>query len=453
MNAMAMHTTKCRARCVSQSILWLWLCLMSLSAHALTLGDLAVPSTAAPHFSASFPFSDDRPVKLSEMQARVATRGEYARLGFPMSSVVRELRVRVVPASATVGYVELYSPSQLSQNHFDLLIWSSYFGQTTLTHYRVALNEMPFLIKGKVLSSTSAQSPTPRSEVAATAVEKTKKNPRSKKTLSPTVAIDSDAVTPSETESAEDPANIITPAIEQANPTPLAAAVNGSTNEARMASDTSSTASHVSPPLMEALPATTFTQTQGQFNTVGMLLVASLVLFLVGFFAGRLRSGLRIPRTAAKPTSIDSLEPTKRDLAHPAPPPNQSHDADFYSAAPAMHFAQQASSEQGGIHGSTHEILLPPVMPTHVAPHAAFSSKAVTRASASALPTPGFDNRSGRNKKTGHTKSAGNANIDLAKIYLSMGDPSTALMMLRQVAEQGSDAEKAAAKQLINGIT
>jgi Tfp pilus assembly protein FimV len=108
MNAKAMHITQRRGHSLKACLLWLWLCLLGMPSHALTLGDLAVSSSAAPSFSASFPFSDDRPVRLAEMQARVATRGEYARWGYPVPSVLRELRVRVVPASETVGYVELY---------------------------------------------------------------------------------------------------------------------------------------------------------------------------------------------------------------------------------------------------------------------------------------------------------------------------------------------------------
>lgn len=77
---------------------------------------------------------------------------------------------------------------------------------------------------------------------------------------------------------------------------------------------------------------------------------------------------------------------------------------------------------------------------------------AVSRVSAAALPTPGLATGQPRGRKTGTAKSAGSANIDLAKIYLSMGDPSTAQMVLQQVMEQGTDIEKAAAEQLLQGI-
>jgi FimV-like protein len=73
----------------------------------------------------------------------------------------------------------------------------------------------------------------------------------------------------------------------------------------------------------------------------------------------------------------------------------------------------------------------------------------VARTPATALPTPGLASVPGRSKKAGKAKSLGDSNIDLAKIYMSMGDPTTAQMLLQQVMEQGSAAEKAQAEQLM----
>jgi FimV-like protein len=47
------------------------------------------------------------------------------------------------------------------------------------------------------------------------------------------------------------------------------------------------------------------------------------------------------------------------------------------------------------------------------------------------------------------TKSAADSHIDLAKIYLSMGDPTTAQMVLQQVLAHGTEAERAQAEKLM----
>lgn len=84
--------------------------------------------------------------------------------------------------------------------------------------------------------------------------------------------------------------------------------------------------------------------------------------------------------------------------------------------------------------------------------HAQATSSVMVRKPASALPTPGLAHASVHSRKTGQTKSAAHANIDLAKIYLSMGDPSTAQMLLQQVIEQGNEAEKTTASQLLKNM-
>lgn len=73
----------------------------------------------------------------------------------------------------------------------------------------------------------------------------------------------------------------------------------------------------------------------------------------------------------------------------------------------------------------------------------------VTKASATALPTPGLTVPAQPSLPSDEGKSAGQAHIDLAKIYLSMGDPSTARMVLQEVIQEGSASEKSMAQQLI----
>ena len=468
-----MHITQRRGHSLKACLLWLWLCLLGMPSHALTLGDLAVSSSAAPSFSASFPFSDDRPVRLAEMQARVATRGEYARWGYPVPSVLRELRVRVVPASETVGYVELYSPTPLSQNNFDLLVWSTYAGQTTMTHYRVGLNEVPSLIKGRALSSSQVLAPIPSPAATTTASEKTKKTATRNKTTAPTDPAHADASktreaepTPASNVTAQDTPAAAEMAVEPTHPTFIATAVNGASNDQHAVSTANATVTSA---------ASASEPSDGGFSTGGSLLVVSLVLFLLGFLLGKLRNN-KAP-TSDKPLAppIEKDEPVlhavPRESRHPSttprtaaqPPQAQPASTGFLAAAPSTTLTPSLSASQTGIRmppsafahskgdnfvaPSTHEEHDPMFMTT-----SSTTVSAVSRVSAAALPTPGLATGQPRGRKTGTAKSAGSANIDLAKIYLSMGDPSTAQMVLQQVMEQGTDLEKAAAEQLLQGI-
>ncbi len=444
-----MHIAKWRWPSLKPSFVWLWFCLLSMPSHALTLGDLAVSSSAAPSFSASFPFSDDRPVRLTEMQARLATRGEYARWGYPTPAVLRELRVRVVPASETVGYVELYSPVPLSQNNFDLLVWSTYAGQTTMTHYRVSLNEVPSLIKGKALSSAQVLTPTSRAETPAVALaEKPKKNARTSKATVAAATASSDTVKQVDTELTT--AEIIwvqdqpLPAQEPVNPTPIAAAVNGSASDSKMVQASQADA----PSLLLAAdarpPSLVSKDSDSEFNTGGAILVSSLVLFLIGFLVGRLR-GNRIK--TVHPASSERAAAEHHDKAA-ARASQRSVDSELFGSVPATAFSHALSPERPRWRDGPHEDLAPMVMTAPVR-HAQGSS-VIARKPASSLPTPGLAHGIGRSRKTSQTKSAAHANIDLAKIYLSMGDPSTAQKLLQQVMEQGNEAEKDTATQLLN---
>ena len=73
------------------------------------------------------------------------------------------------------------------------------------------------------------------------------------------------------------------------------------------------------------------------------------------------------------------------------------------------------------------------------------------RTPATALPTPGLQTF-GTSRKVRKARSTETENIDLAKIYLSMGDPATARLLLEQAFDKGSDTEKALAHQLLRSI-
>ena len=518
----------CRLAC-------LCLALLSLSAHALNLGNLTVSSNASTSFTASLPFSDDKPVRLPELQARLATDAEYAKWGMTMAPVVRELQVRVVPASQTVGNVELFSPTALSQDNFDLLVWASYAGQTVLTHYKVRLLDVPSFIKGKTLSTSQAQANTWQGQdwPPKAGLDKPKKAAPASKTTAPAPTVEAAPAKPIDT-----PINA--PQVAQALPQPVsppsvAAVVNAS----------------------KAVPASQ-ANTDSVWGSGGLLLVFSLVLFLFGFLVGRMRGqpaapslpgltrhaaaapGLnsgRNPQASPRPSSakprspqpnmpvfntlpliqplpisplpvsplpvspqlfsplptpFNLVQPVKADapVASPTPSevPNLPPIAEVVApAAPAPECPPVSAAPTEPALPPEAPVAQAPLAPTLAAPiepiqdtepvttpqaqrlqaepletseapeqvpvvlppsNPVDAVTVVARTPATALPTPGRGRGAAR-RKAGKTKSAGDSNIDLAKIYLSMGDPTTAQMVLQQVMEQGTEAEKAQAEQLM----
>lgn len=477
-----------------------WACvvlgLLSLHAHALSLGNLTVSSNASPSFTASLPFSDDKPVRLPELQARLGTDAEYAQWGMQMTPAIRELRVRVVPASQTVGYIELFSLTNLSQDNFDLLIWASYAGRTMLTHYKVNVLDVPSLIKGKTLS-TSVTSATIRQ-----GKELPLKTPSQVEAQAPALVAEPSTTKLIEATSVKDS--------ETAPPTAAAQPVN-------------------QPPIAEevARPHQTLPADANANNIFGSGMaigVFSLMLFLFGFWMGRLRRRIptdttsmsphpavaraaltvpprpskaahETPRAPTTPSSTAPLAPSfhaqpLRDPLQMPPSPstfNQSpaamsatevasptaSEAPFVKAVPdTSEAAEVQTSAELSATARFESWPAPPepfsttVMPSaplllhaepvasdETAPSLSTSTIApvtlVTRTPATALPTPGLASVSVRPNKTIKTKSLGNSNIDLAKIYMSMGDPTTAQLLLQQVMEQGTATERAQAELLM----
>lgn len=513
--------------------MFLWLGLLSLPAQALILGNLTVSSNASPSFTASLPFSDDKPVRLPELQTRLATDAEYAQWGMQMASAVRELRLRVVPASQTVGYVELYSPTSLSQDNFDLLVWASYAGQTMLTHYKVVVLDVPSLIKGKTLSMSQPSS----------TARQSKGLPAKSELAAP----------PKTNASAEVPPS----ALAQPNTSPSLPDVPGSKLPDTVQPTASAQPASL-PPAMAVVAASqpalgVAENTSSIFSSSGVIVLFSLMLFLFGYWMGRLRrtssthkppalddpasamaavnldkpsagpglqaphwptrppeSPLRAPVLNAQllqqplpvsdvPTTHNTVLPTQAEpvltshaaievpqpahAPHPAfasktteaersPGSGTSHMTPTATAAPEGQDNSEWPANTHPASFATHTDVLPatvvpsqalrlnaePVVsgelsdwvPTSTPPSNSVAPVAVVaRTPATALPTPGLVSVSGRTKKAGKTKSLGDSNIDLAKIYMSMGDPTTAQLLLQQVMEQGTAAEKAQAEQLM----
>lgn len=497
----AVHIFRRRRLGLSHSWHWLWLWFLSIPCQALTLGDLAVSSSTSPSFTASLPFSDDKPVRLWDLQTRIATDAEYAQWGLQMPQVVRELRVRVIPASQAVGYVELYSLTPLSQSNFDLLVWASYAGQTMLTHYKVGLQDLPSLIKGQTLSTSQAFSPTWSAAQSGPKPlhEKSTQLALSKTTLTPAVATRN-------TEQDERIANRVStstpnPSVAETIATPtVTAVINGTPSSAQTAR----------------------TSSNRSWGVSSLVLLFSVVLFLFGFLLGRQRhhgetalntntagirkskgwpmlmasKGSRLSKTQSMPRGTHDrntlhTQPQARGFGVMQSNPCVEHPLPVAASAAAfaMPFIQtttpRARTQTSIAASNITEPATAPEAPTvvpeaiklpaekmtpsqavhNMAPENTQSFEAievtappannvasvtvVSRTPATALPTPRRAVIPGHITKARKTKSTGNANIALAKIYLSMGDPTTAQMVLQQVLEQGSEEEKVMAEQLI----
>ena len=475
---------------IRSGLAWLAIGLLSLQSHALTLGDLAVSSSASPSFTASLPFSDDKPVRISELQTRLATDAEYAQWGLQIPPVIRELRVRVVPASQAVGYVEMYSVTPLSQSNFDLVVWASYAGQTMLTHYKVGLQDAPSLIKGRTLSSSQAISPVKRTASSGPASINEK----------PHTAAQNNAVL-----AAPAPVQLVKQDIRQLEAPPTARMVS-------VAPTATTTEHRNSNPVAAAVNGagrstlTTPSQSSGAFSLGSLILMFSLVLFLFGFLLGRQRQSNGADHTPTRPVHPKTVGASMR----PSMPPKQRQPQTMHSAfalqafapthtpavrsvepkpsvqpfqaeTPAPPIAKQAMVNATVLAESYAAVVSSPVLqtaghdvtapltpsqqvqsmpaqasavleidPTPMPSVNPISSMALaSRPHTTALPTPRRSNTFGHLSRPRKAKSAGDSNIDLAKIYLSMGDPTTAQMVLRQVLEEGSDAEKAIAEQLM----
>lgn len=496
----ASHTPMWRSAYLLLTLLWVGFC---TPCQALTLGDLAVSSRASPNFNASLPFSDQNVIRLPELQTRMATDAEYAQWGLQMPNAVRELRIRVVPISKNMGYIELYSLTQLSQSDFDLLVWASYAGQTILTHFKVDLLDSPSLISGILLSGSNTASQGLRS-VASTSSQATPLTKKPQRTVPATADLQSS--------NSQAPSGLPGQVTEKKSATP------DSPLQPNWIQNVSESGTRRQIP--EQYSA------DGIYWTSGLAIVFSCLLFLFGFLAGRLRNNLakvapsktpsarrrnksevnfftqknnnskhadvtpRATLSPAKntPSSTGMITPLQSSTVKPiqivVPATYATHTVTPTSAitpfvtthdpvrvqtpsdispvstetmpAPQPSGAQVAmptkepaaiTEDADTLHFEAPVMIEPPANPVATV-------TVLPRTPATALPTPRLPSSQGRTKapKKIKPKSAGDSNIDLAKIYLSMGDPATAHTVLQQVMTHGSDAEKALAKQMMEDI-
>lgn len=476
------HPHPIRSKKTRAMAVWLWLCLVGAQCQALTLGDLAVSSHPSPNFIASVPLMDDSGIRVSDLMTRVATDAEYAQWGLQSPQVLRELLVRIVPTSQSVAYLELYSTSPLSQSSFDLLVWASYAGQTSLTSYKVQLQDLPSLIKGKTLHTSPSKGWRP-TQARSPLKDNPKPSPPSHSALTgqAKTVTTSDGVIQSTAASTWAPQETTTDIVRTQVARPLP----------KMTPDT---------PQKQANP------TDDTSGIAGVAVVFSLVLFCFGFLVGRLRntkaktpghsalppkslsalafrgtSPATIPSPAlwpqsktgsqkVPPVSSGSLDkqafifqPIASETAKPQQPPipvtesksqtiietSTAQEIEIVSAKTAQQSPDAVVIVEKNAHAHAQYDVQVLVEPIKVEP--ANSVGMGLRTPATALPTPGLQTF-GTSRKVRKARSTETENIDLAKIYLSMGDPATARLLLEQAFDKGSDTEKALAHQLLRSI-
>jgi FimV-like protein len=463
---------------------WLWLCLVGAQCQALTLGDLAVSSHPSPNFIASVPLMDDSGIRVSDLMTRVATDAEYAQWGLQAPQVLRELLFRIVPTSQSVAYLELYSTSTLSQSSFDLLVWASYAGQTSLTSYKVQLQDLPSLIKGKTLYTSPSKGWRPTQARAPL-----KDNPKPSPPTHSALTGQAKTVTPAD-------------GVIQSTAASTWAPQERTTDIVR---------TQVARPLPKMTPETPQKQAHPTDDTsgiAGLAVVFSLVLFCFGFLVGRLRntkaktpghsalppqslSALAIRGTSpaiipspalwpqsktgsqkVPPVSSGSLDkqafifqPIASETAKPQQPPipvtesksqtiietSTAQEIEIVSAKTAQQSPDAVVIVEKNAHDHDHAQYDVQVLVEPIKVEPANSVGMGLRTPATALPTPGLQTF-GTSRKVRKARSTETENIDLAKIYLSMGDPATARLLLEQACDNGSDTEKALAHQLLRSI-
>jgi FimV-like protein len=462
---------------------WFWLGLLGAQCQALTLGDLAVSSRPSPNFIASVPLVDQSGIRVSDLMTRLATAAEYAQRGLQAPEVLRELRVRIVPASQTLAYLEFYSTSTLSQSSFDLLVWASYAGQTSLTSYKVELQELPSLIKGKTFNASPSLSQGWRQTQPGSELKDKHASPP---------PINTPLAERSRTDAAPD-VDFQSTSGSKRGQEPMALAIDPLPVERPLAdTPTAKTSKDVLQP-------------SDPMAITGLAIVLSLTLFVVGFLLGRLRKSQKMQRCSTLNPQSDSAKALGKSSLSPKQPtalwPHAKVASETVPAASTassvktpvfltplskQHQKGQSSSTPQPLAKVTPQAIVATPPPQAVGtlvdrpaqealeslvldeknadPHHEMQApvEPITaelahpagmglRAPATALPTPGFQ-AFGAPRKVKKAKSAETEKIDLAKIYLSMGDPATARLLLEQAFDSGTDTEKASAQELMRSI-
>lgn len=367
----------------------------SISSHALALADLTVSSSQFTVFHAVLPFSQALPGASREIQVQTGSPSDYERWGLTRTEALKYIRPRVVLTGEDAGYIELVSADPVAEQTFDLMLWVSHAQQKIPMHYKVTVTEKPTVSKGEVMLVPLTALP------AALLPAPNKALPNKFEQVTPLP-----------------PRNAVSSGVQTSAPI-----ANGSTVPASVrAADGAPNASDnwtlaETAPSAKVLPADLKTPTTAPLVTVLLphvslskielmlgLALACCALLLLGFLLGRQRWGRQ------QDASITELASQPPDL-----------DVPMRSTGPA-------NEARAHVFGSESKVA-EPVRPTPARPTLVVDSARKTRAS--------------------QPRSVAEDRINLAKIYLSMGDAVTAKTVLDQVIAEGAEPETTQALQLI----
>ncbi|WP_194945332.1 FimV/HubP family polar landmark protein [Limnohabitans sp. DM1] len=370
--------------------------LCSISSHAFTLADLTVSSSQFTVFHAVLPFSQTLPGASREIQVQTGSPSDYERWGLTRAEALKFIRARVVLTREDAGYIELVSADPVAEQTFDLLLWVSHGQQKMPLHYKVTVAEKSTVSKGEVML-----------------VPLTAPLPASNKPL-PNNFVQANLPSISR--------NVETNSVPASAPIGKFSTVTASANAADGAPKAQDTLT-LSPlvaepnPTEETMPDDLKSQTEGPFVTVLMphlslsktelmvwLALVCSALLLLGFLLGRQHWGRRLdaPNTEPESQSPELNVPVR-------------------SARPAHEVSSHAFTQEAKVADNVRPI---PTRPTLVV-----DSARKTRASP--------------------PRTVAEDRLNLAKIYLSMGDATTAKSVLDEVIAEGSEPETTQALKLI----
>lgn len=373
--------------------------LCSISSPAFTLADLTVSSSQFTVFHAVLPFSQALPGASREIQVQTGSPSDYERWGLTRAEASKFIRPRVVLTREDAGYIELVSADPVAEQTFDLVLWVSHAQQKIPMHYKVTVAEKPTVSKGEVMlvpptalpaaPLPAANKPLPNKFVQAIP-------------LTPPTAVSSSAQA----------------SVPIANASAVPALANGSDGAPNASNSLKLSPLADDPaPSDKTMPDGLTTPTPAPFVTVLMphvslsknelmlgLALVCCALLLLGFLLGRQRWGRPQEATSSE---LASQPP---DLEVPMRSTGLANEA-----SPVV-FASESKVDE-------------PVRPTPTRPTLVVDSVRKTRAS--------------------QPRSVAEDRLNLAKIYLSMGDAATAKSVLDEVIADGSEPETTQALKLI----
>jgi FimV-like protein len=375
------------------------------NAAAFELENLIVTSNQEAGFHAQLPFKHFAPLDVHDLHVQIIPLQTGEHPWSSPNSLLQGLQFRLVQSSKSSGFIELLAenPNKSTNNHFDLRLLISYQDNSWTHHYKVFPTEIPV--------SINAQHPVQTGQSFSTHLQRPAYYPPR---TSPSTRMDASLRVPkpghtTQTSLSSEASN--RPQIP--SPQKLTQAAY---NESRPAfSDLGQTA-----PQSPDSKQTPNNATTANYVVVTVL---GLSLLLIGFWAGRQRPFSR--------SAITKRQPRKSVVSNT----NNFNPRTSYAPAPQQNFDTQAQTK-----------VQTPSRPIHSvdADHAA-TQFAPSHAGTNLIEFP-------TSSKTPAVKTAFEAQIDLAKIYVGMRDLATARLILEEVVESGNDSERDQALKILKTL-